>query len=815
MSQILPDELEFADEQEAPRENPNAPAAFHGALKKRPALETSHAILTRTMWVRRTIEEALAGNTVEVFTKPNGEIALRLDTPLPRDILGYDLAPRDEYSQFELWGMSGKMQCPTWDLTAGPPSVGGSCPASTAGQSICEVKTRKTMLKSAATSAPAGADQQPVKKGQIILTEKMPRKDGAPVPVPFYEGDEDPPNQWRTPVCQYCLTGDARIMVRGLGLVHIASMLDVGEFEVWSGKAWRKTCVKQMGIKPTVTVRTNWGLTLRCTEEHLIKVNPGFIPAGELESGERLDLALPGESPMPEKVAITHTPRAEHNNAVVGHFPDTWSYEVGLFLGYIMGDGSVTAGRYPQVTLCGAEQDQTDLERIRDIVRGWCDTSVELQKHTPAGGALVGYNTQPMATLHWRVLGLSDFLQTLGLDKTQDPKDYRVPTSVFTASRAGVQGFLSGLFSTDGSVVTAGGKVCVVLASVSKKMLEETQLLLASFGIRSSICPYTTSNKWRAEEGYRDLFKLEIAAIDHVRTFRERVGFFNMRKQCRLDELLLNDKREGQPRMPCVTSVEKNDVLEPVYDLFDVGTEHQFVANGLTVHNCYASAGNYRGMNVAVGGIVRYHWTRHLILRDPDLWVRTVVASMKQLDYPLEGKGKDAIMPVRIHSAGDFYSPKYAEAWIKVANELFKWDPRIVMWAPTRSWATPNWAETDKAGQTHWKRLLDPDNLLSARPGSPRLNFVVRASSYHVGDEAAGKLHPTNCVGTSSVFRDDNASYKTGGREKDPRFDIDCPVYNVERDAKTCQWAIDPVTKKMGCRACWRYLDKRVNFTTH
>ncbi|MBU1767897.1 MAG: hypothetical protein KJ648_07335 [Candidatus Omnitrophica bacterium] len=433
MSQILPDELEFADEQEAPRENPNAPAAFHGALKKRPALETSHASLTRTMWVRRTIEEALVGNTVEVFTKPNGEIALRLDTPLPRDILGYDLAPRDEYSQFELWGMSGKMQCPTWDLTAGPPSVGGSCPASTAGQSICEVQTRKTMLKSAATSAPAGADQQPVKKGQIILTEKMPRKDGAPVPVPFYEGDEDPPNQWRTPICQYC----------------------------------------------------------------------------------------------------------------------------------------------------------------------------------------------------------------------------------------------------------------------------------------------------------------------------------------------------------------------------------------------YASAGNYRGMHVAVGGIVRYHWTRYLILRDPDLWVRTVVASMKQLDYPLEGKGKDAIMPVRIHSAGDFYSPKYAEAWIKVANEMFKWDPRIVMWAPTRSWATPNWAETDKAGQTHWKRLLDPDNLLSARPGSPRLNFVVRASSYHVGDEAAGRLHPTNCVGTSSVFRDDNASYKTGGREKDPRFDIDCPVYNVERDAKTCQWAIDPVTKKMGCRACWRYLDKRVNFTTH
>jgi hypothetical protein len=431
MSQILPDELEnVADE--GPAEDPNAPAAFHGALNKRPALETSHAILTRTTWVRRTIEQALEGREVETIVKPNGEIALVLDGEgLPRDILGYDLAPRAEYKKFELWGMSGKMQCPTWDLTAGPPSIGGTCPAASAGQSVCEPHIRKTMLKDAEAGAKRGADQQPVKKGQLVLREKMPVVDGKPVPVPFYEGDEPAPNQWRTPICQYC----------------------------------------------------------------------------------------------------------------------------------------------------------------------------------------------------------------------------------------------------------------------------------------------------------------------------------------------------------------------------------------------YASAGNYRGMNVAVGGIIRYHWTKHLVVHDPDLWVRTVVASMKQLDYPLEGKGEDGILPVRIHSAGDFYDPRYAEAWIRVANELYSWDPRIVMWAPTRSWATPNWAGTKDGGQTHWERLLDPDNLLSARKGSPRLNFVVRASAYHVGDEAPGKLHPTNCVGTSSVFRDDNRNFTS--KQKDPRFDIDCPVYNVERDAKTCQWAYDPTTNKLGCRACWRYLDKRVNFTTH
>jgi len=427
MSQILPDELEV--DEEPLTEDPDAPA-FDGAMLERPRLENSHAVLTRTVWVRRTIEEALQGNHVEAKVKPNGEIALVLDRPLSRDILPYDLSPRDEYQKFELWSMSnnGKMICPVWDLVAGPPSVSGTCPAASAGQTVCDPRVRRTMLTDAPSSAARGADRQPVEKGRLILTERMPTKDRKLVPVAFHEGDEPPPDQWRLPICQ----------------------------------------------------------------------------------------------------------------------------------------------------------------------------------------------------------------------------------------------------------------------------------------------------------------------------------------------------------------------------------------------SCYGSAGNYRGMNVAVGGIVRYHWTKYLIEHDPDLWVRTIVTAMKQLDYPVEGE--DPILPVRIHSTGDFYDPRYAEAWIKVANAIHAWDPRVVFWAPTRSWATPHWADSKESGQSHWGRLLDPDNLVSARKGH-RLNFVVRASAYHVGDEAPGKLHPTNAVGTTSIFRDDNSTFTE--KKPDPRFDINCPVYDTERDAKSCQWAYDPITGELGCRACWRHLDARVNFTTH
>lgn len=809
MSQILPDEAASAPEDPL---DPEAPA-FGKALSERPPLESSHATLTRTHWVRRTIEQALQGRTVKAEVQADGRLALVLDEPLSRDILQYDLSPKSEYDRFELFSLdNGKMRCPTWDLVAGPPSVGGTCPAASAGQTICEPNIRRTMLTEAKSAAPRGADRQPVAKGQLILTERMPTKDGKMVPVPFWEGDEPAPNQFRTPICQYCVTGDTRVLVRGRGLVSIADLVGAGDFEVWSGRAWQKTHAEMTGVRPTVTVRTNWGLSVRCTDNHLVKVAVGFIPAGELEPGERLDLALPSEVAMPATKKLPDmVARTPYQTSVEANFPTEWSFEVGTFLGYILGDGSVSGGQYPQVTLCAAQHDREDIERIQKLVASWCSTETSIRDVVGLGSELVPATGKPTATIAWRVQALADFLASLGLDKSGDPSNYAVPSTVWEASADGVRGFLSGMFSTDGSVVTFGGKVGLILASVSRRLLEGVQLLLTAFGIRSSICEYTTSNKWRVEEGYRQLFKLEIASIGHVRRFAERVGFFNKRKQAHLEDLLRADKREETPRFPAVVSVQRNDVLEPVYDLFDVGPEHQFVANGLTVHNCYASAGNYRGMHVAVGGIVRYHWTKKLIEQDPELWVRTIVTAFKQLPYPQEGAGTNLIMPARVHSTGDFFSPAYAQAWIQVANALHAWDPRIILWAPTRSWATPYWADTRENGQSHWQRLLDPDNLVSARRGK-RLNFVVRASAYHVGDEAPGKLHPTNAVGTTSIFVPDN---QTTEKKTDPRYDVDCPVYDRTRDAKSCRWAFDPVTGELGCRVCWRNKDIRVNFTTH
>ncbi|MFA6118172.1 MAG: hypothetical protein WC729_29565 [Sphingomonas sp.] len=400
MAQILPDEGELDPSEDAELEKAvYRPPSFGAALGERPPLEASHANLTRTLWIRRMIEHALEDQTVRIIANKAGELCLELERGLPSDLVGYATSVGSTFKTFKLWGMSGKMQCPTWDLTAGAPWVGGSCPAAAAGQSIVDAHERKTMLD---------------KHGHL----KAKDPDGRT--IKFYEGDEGGDGQWKTPICQ----------------------------------------------------------------------------------------------------------------------------------------------------------------------------------------------------------------------------------------------------------------------------------------------------------------------------------------------------------------------------------------------SCYASGGNYRELTAAIGNTVRYHWTKHLLQADPGLWIDTVVASMKLLHYFPQENG---IRPARIHSSGDFFSQAYAAAWVEVANRIYKLDPAVKMWAPTRSWATQSW-KTES--QDAWHKLLDPKSLVSA--GDDRPNLIVRCSAYHTGDHAPGALHPSNAVGTTAIFRDDNA-----GEGKDDRYDLGCPVYSTDVDANTCQWAHDPTTGRLGCRICWTQLGKRVNFTVH
>lgn len=698
----------------------------------------------------------------------------------------YDLTVEDDH-EFVAGGLV-VHNCPTWDLPAGAPSIGGACPGATAAQTVVDPALRKKALA-------------------II-------------------GEIDEP---RT-ICQSCVTGDTRVLVRGRGLVPIAELVEEGEIEVWSGKAWRATKAIATGVKPTFNLRTSWGAELRCTGDHkILTKHNGMVEAQDLVE-DRLVYEPPTNdgTPFPPEAALPFVVEhgKEYQTSVEAHFPRDWSFDVGLVLGYVLGDGCISGDKYPQVVIGIGEEDRSDLDRLEQIVKGWCETETSVRVHDVAPSGFVETGNQRRVSLNWRVKSLVEFLQGLGLNKRAAPEDRRVPHSIWTATVEGVRGFLSGLFSTDGSVLVGASKVEVTLASVSRGLLQDVQQLLFALGIKSTICAYVTSNAWRTEQGYRSLYKLNVSAFADVVRFQERVGFWNERKSRRLDAALPLDARTRvRHTFPRIAAVEPTGKVEPVFDLVNVGEEHQFTANGVTVSNCYALEGNYPSPHVQVGELLRYWWSRSMLAEGKgEEWVETMVHAIAALNIP---RSRQGIRPIRVHSSGDFFSPNYAAAWMEVANRV--WDlevahgrssPEIRFWAPTRTWA---------AG-FDWSKI-------SARLAQP--NMIVRPSAYHVDDTAPGPLVPGWAAGTTSIINRNNGGMapeftnvlkgnfakveagRTRGPEgHDARFDWSCQTYAIDIHAKgkdlshSCEDAIAP-DGKIGCRMCWTHPQLRVNYTTH
>ncbi len=171
----------------------------------------------------------------------------------------------------------------------------------------------------------------------------------------------------------------------------------------------------------------------------------------------------------------------------------------------------------------------------------------------------------------------------------------QVPPSVLRGSRDMQQGFLSALFSADGSIQGIQQKgFSVRLTSISQVLLKGVQRILLNFGICSSIArnrrmPATRSlpdgkggHATYECQAYHDL----IISSSNLHPFAERIGFLIPEKQQKLEAALQTFSR-GPYREDFLATFESltSDGEEMVYDLTEPEA-HLFVGNGLTLHNC-------------------------------------------------------------------------------------------------------------------------------------------------------------------------------------------------------------------------------------
>ena len=343
---------------------------------------------------------------------------------------------------------------------------------------------------------------------------------------------------------------------------------------------------------PVFKLETEHGFEVIATQDHkfftpegpkeLHEINPGDEVL--IQSGKGVwsqDDVLPPFNPSHKLKSRIETGRAR--------LPRKWSRELGELLGWVIGDGWVSREtpehrHVPNSTvglMFGNEEKKTLAPKFQALIKEWLGmdgSSIE------RNGTLALYYK---SSLYY-------FLESLGLD-AKDGLNKNVPDSIWKAPREAVLGFLTALFTADGTVNVSSHKAsCSVrLANSSKKLLNEVQLLLLNEGIVSKLYHRRKSGEklmpdsHRLPKLYRFADQYELVIDGRSRDlFVSEIGFLTPSKQNKATAWLQAKQRRSNrdsftDRVRSITFCRHADV----YCTTEPET-HTIVANGFVATQC-------------------------------------------------------------------------------------------------------------------------------------------------------------------------------------------------------------------------------------
>jgi ribonucleoside-diphosphate reductase alpha chain len=393
-----------------------------------------------------------------------------------------------------------------------------------------------------------------------------------------------------------CVTGDTMVATEN-GWERIDSLVGsrrrvVVDKRTVNGELTQLQEVQQVietGKKQVYKITTRSGYEVKATADHKIMTTAGWKEVRDLSVGDRT-LIQHGEGGFGTKRTLGF----EWDNTKIGqngvkynfNLPTTWNNELGILLGWLVGDGFIREatdkhGAYLNLTFGRGKEAARD--HFLQLLSEW---SMTAHSHEA---------TERTRQIFVNSKYVVDYFVKLGVG-TLRSEYKRVPSSIFTAPRDVVVGFLQGLFSSNGTVGYVKNKSAYVrLTSKSRGLLLDVQLLLLQFGIKARIYDRSRDerinlfpeyiNKNGESKSYSSdgaLWELEISK-EVVIKFVDEIGFlFEMHS----DKVkLLRNKTYYSTRWDDpIESIEKLGI-ETVYDLTEPAT-HSFIANGIVVHNC-------------------------------------------------------------------------------------------------------------------------------------------------------------------------------------------------------------------------------------
>jgi ribonucleoside-diphosphate reductase alpha chain len=321
------------------------------------------------------------------------------------------------------------------------------------------------------------------------------------------------------------------------------------------------TAVFPTGVKAIYRLMTHEGYEIRLTGNHKVMTAHGWVAASELKHGDRVHI-------MNRR----------------GGFGASGSLDEGRILGWLVGDGTVSAIR-AVLSFFGEEK--------RELAPMFAQAVTTLVERPGQRRAYPVGVTEIEERDEARVC--SERLRVWAGEQGLVENKLQVPAAVFEGSEEMQRGFLQALFTADGSVNDGGEKGCSVrLASSHLPLLKDVQRLLSNFGIANRIYEERRASGYRSMPDGRGGKKEYLHQAQHelaisktnLNLFASEIGFLTEAKQTKLAGYLnrLTRGTYAESFLATVDSVEP-DGFEMVYDLQQSDT-HSFVANGLVVHNC-------------------------------------------------------------------------------------------------------------------------------------------------------------------------------------------------------------------------------------
>lgn len=257
-------------------------------------------------------------------------------------------------------------------------------------------------------------------------------------------------------------------------------------------------------VEPSIKIETSRGYHLEGSHRHPILVwnqdrqETEFRLLPDLKDGDFVAIQrtcsyFPSSYQKSDYYLVTTSDSPRRKNQ--GHYPEKVDEKVGELMGLLVGDGSYLETKNHEIALTSA--DESIIEKFRFFVKDLFGGEIQLNSSTASRTAKTYYYIDSTCR---------EWLLSVGLDYLSCRKK-EVPASILRSPKTVQVAFLRGLFDADGSA--SGNSTRVVLATSSKIVAEQVQVMLLNFGIIALKNHVESTNSYRVEMYGNEIVKFE------------------------------------------------------------------------------------------------------------------------------------------------------------------------------------------------------------------------------------------------------------------------------------------------------------------